>query len=320
MVKKSFFFLFFFLCVFVGLVSAKFFLSYTLSPTTAGINGYLEQKKVDVLFVGSSLFRQNYSMKIFERKTDKSCYLLAYNGLTPSFAYQILKYLCEKTETKPKVLVMDAYPYLCAERTRMGDIRLMNDAPASLKMAFVSILAQHVKMTPKAWWHALVQNNETLLSYPFTHHYIDHYSYKGSYENKVLLGMNQADFEAVEDPLLIQYGKSYQLPKLYDFELLAHKNIRDLCEKNDIELYYIFPPVSQFITDKFPYSQAHNLLNSYLIDSLKTPENHIFYPESIPINRKKAQNFSNAFHLSTQGRDSISTILGERLRNYLSAH
>ena len=61
------------------------------SGTTCGIPAAIEQKEIDHLFIGSSMFRLGLDIDVLEEKLDGNVYILSYNGNQPTFIAQELE-------------------------------------------------------------------------------------------------------------------------------------------------------------------------------------------------------------------------------------
>lgn len=294
----------------LGTMLLKFFFSSTLSSSTTGIKGYQSQPSVDILFVGSSLTRQSYDIRSLDSLTHQNTYLLAYNGLSPVFAHALLQNAWQNPALVPKVLVMEAYPYKSVVPTKLMDVRMINDGNYKLKMNLLHILHQQTTLSFVDYFYLLAQNNETLISYPFTGKYYENLSYKGAYQNKYVMGLSNDAYAAIQDPLAQEMGPNYPIA-LDKNACAAHQKIVALCNKKGVKCIYLVPPISQKVADMPSWKQAKNLMMPFLKDSIK-PTLIIDNP-AFQFDYSQPQHYNDGLHLSTAGRAAFSLELGKKL-------
>ena len=80
----------------------------------------LEQHGTDILFIGSSMFRQGIDTADLNLP-GKIAYQLTYNGFQPFAEYITMKRVLEQTDIK--LLVIDMYPYTITKEPEISDTR-----------------------------------------------------------------------------------------------------------------------------------------------------------------------------------------------------
>ncbi len=286
-------------------VFLKYRYSYQLAETNSGIGGYIEQKACDILFVGSSQSRQDYNIKIIDSVCGTSSYILAYNGMQPFIATEVVDYLTREY-FKPAVIIMEAYPYLSVQEPRLADTRLFSDAPPDLKDTLINILKENRGFSFGQWYELVVRSeNESLLMHMFTYNKKNNMSFKGSYQNKSVKGMKQ-DFILTEN----NTGGNFD-SILNTAQQLAHKELIEICKQQGIKLIYIRPPVAAPVYYSEHYTYASIILQNQIEDSLG-----VSYINNVKgFSNFEPNNFSDFYHLSTSGRDKYSELIANVLKD-----
>ncbi|MFI5173030.1 MAG: hypothetical protein ACHQFW_11605 [Chitinophagales bacterium] len=286
----------------------KFEYSNTLAETTSGLNGYIQQKNCDILFVGSSQTRQDYNIKIIDSICGVSGFCLAYNGLQPILAAEIIDYLTTEY-FKPAIIIMEAYPYLSVQEPRLADTRVFTDAPPELKNNIIDLLDDNGDLNFNERFELLVRSgNAPILMSFITAKTKNEMSYKGSYQNKFVKGMQQEFLLNSEDTL------SLKTPSLNEYQNKSHQRLAEICIERGIKLIYIQPPVAAPIKFSNNYRSASEQLQYFISQEL----NVVYIDDIKSFSSFDHQNFSDYYHLSTTGRDTYSILVAELLKSRIN--
>jgi len=304
------FFLFF--TIVIILITLKTTSSHLTAPKNYGWGGVLSGDiKIDSLFIGSSHTRQSYDLKIIEKECRCNPYLFAYSGLGPSFIYIILKYLIEDLNIKPTQVVVEAYPFKILFKPRMYDDRIFHFAPFKVKTEIIKLLnANGDKKLDFTNYVSLflTGRNETLLLSFFTNSLIKKYSYKGSYQFKVMTSVTQNEFQNFPKNLTkIENQKTIQWTVIE-----YYKKIIKLLKKNNINLLFIDPPLPANIRS----SEMAKKTKSILLKALGANKSDYFAPWENQIEYTTNPLYFNDWnHLSSLGRSIFSKDVGALLTN-----
>ena len=114
----------------VIIISAKYFYSGKLSAQIdKGICRAAQLKHVENLYIGSSMFRKGINL----HEDNSKSFVINYNGLDPVLESLILEQLL-RGGLKVENLYVDMYAFSAARPSWPGDLRLMFDSPAELKL------------------------------------------------------------------------------------------------------------------------------------------------------------------------------------------
>jgi hypothetical protein len=295
------------LVVLVLFTTGKFFASSALAPTTSGIRGVLLQKRIDYLFIGSSLARQDFDISAMERRTGKTMYALAYNGLNPEYMSKVVAYLCDLPDVSLGKVIIEASPLSLLEANRLYDERLFFDAPYPLKIDILKLVAHGSKGADRwaSLWDLLVgSSNDAILAYPFTHGLLDARSYHGGYTSmKYMPPMTRKEFASIAEDGSALGGRSELILKE---SVLA---VQQTLVRNRIAFTYVEPPISiarqhgqRFVAAK---ASLRELILSTGAEYFDLSENDF--------NSSNCEYFSDPIHLSTKGRAVFSELIAERI-------
>ncbi len=90
----------------LGILLFKFYLSSYFAPTTMGLQGAYTEKRIDYLFIGSSLSRQDLNPKILEDSLGL-VFIISYNGNNPYYMEAELAGIFDRN-IKVKHLIIEA--------------------------------------------------------------------------------------------------------------------------------------------------------------------------------------------------------------------
>lgn len=282
--------IFYVILLFIIITGCKFYFSIIAYPKTSGIPGLLSKKNIDYLFIGSSLTRQSYDIKLIENEYHMHAYSVAYNGMTPLMSYNILKYILENTDILIKTVVIEAYPYkLFASPHSIEDVRLFNSSPAKLKLDIIKEMYDSDHDLARIYKLIVLADNESVLSAPITYKVIEKLSYNGGYSNKNVPGLT--NFKSNKE--------LYETANINQIQYTAYVKLIDICKKHIVRIVFIEPFVPNYIQNGTNYNIAKTLIRNSISDS----GNMLLENTATTLNNKDPSLFGDDIHLSSKGRD-----------------
>lgn len=271
-----------------------------------GIEALIKQKKVDNLFIGSSMFRQGLDIYAIERNLGINSYILAYNGNQPAYEFLELKYLIENG-VQIENLYLDLYVYSAASTPKISDIRLLAQTDTRFKIDVWNLLKSCGEANLSVFWEMFVTaNNESLLTFPVSHKLTNNLYHKGGNVQK----NNGTSFEKLT---------SLQVPKVQDKiinSLQKEKLLKiiEFCKLYNINLVFIETPKWYKVCEDNDYK---DLMKEYLLIlnenniiyylSQKTAENlHLEDGNFIDFDSYDPDLFIDMVHMSSKGREEYS--------------
>lgn len=284
----------------VTLTAAKFYLSELVYPKTSGIPGLLALENVDYLFMGSSLTRQSYNIKMIEDEYYTSAFACSYNGMDTVFAGKVLKYLLGHSKVRIGTLVMEAYPYkLFSPPSSLEDIRLFNASSAELKIEFLRDMYNSEHNLKKLYTLLVLSGNEDIVGAPFTYKILEKMSYRGTYVGKVMPGEYK----------LVPGKERAEVPHTFQGQYDSYLDLIELCRENNIKLIFIEPFVPYYFQNGEKYTAGKEVLTRLLAE-----KGAVFISNKmIQMDNKDPSLFSGGIHLSGKGRDLWSREIMKRI-------
>jgi hypothetical protein len=294
--KKLILFVFYILLIIIILLVCKFNYSIKAYPKSAGIPGLISKSNIDYLFIGSSLTRHAYDIKLIENKYHVNAFAVAYNGMSPLMAYKILKYTLENTNTRLKTVIIEAYPYkLFAPPNSIEDVRLFNSSPPRLKMDILNEMYHYDHDLARIYNLVVLADNENILAAPITYKLIEKLSYNGGYANNHKSVPGISKFKGNKELYIAQNINKH----IYNQQLIAYINIIELCKVNNIRIIFVEPFLPNYIQNGTNYNSAKNL-----VKNLVTESGSLLYENSLTtLNNGDPSIFADDIHLSSKGRE-----------------
>lgn len=291
-----------FLLLCAGLFSAvlvvKFAYSARWCPATQGINGLLQMRHVDYLFIGSSRTRQGYDMRAIERATGKSAYLLAYDGLQPHLAVKLLEYLLDRSQPTIGLIILEAYPYIAMRKPSVEDSRIFYNAPAALKLDLLKTWQQTGMSGTDMYALSVAEGNEVLLTAFCTRKLIERRTYHGGYVDKFTPGMPRRRFQQIQEPEGVRQSPGHLTP----LETQSLSSMFALADQHGVPLIMVEPPVPQAIAQGAVYTAGRAELQD-LAAMAQIPyctfSDRLFNPCDNSL-------FTDPLHTSSKGRSLLS--------------
>ena len=268
----------------------------------------LELQGTDILFIGSSLFRQGLDtgdLNISGKRT----YQLSYNGFQPFAEYLTLKRVLEQTDIE--LLVIDMYPKTITEEPGISDTRLFQDQSFTFIYDLFSQMHQYGDADYYDLFEMIVQsNNEIFFTWPLSYPLINKRYCRGS-----KIGESAGAAPEHLNSMEIDFGDD---PEPNSIQTDALDNIIGLCSERDIEVVFLETPKYIKTYDDASYS---DMMQSYL-DFLKDKEVRVILSdytaskcpafsdvEVYKFASSDAGLFSDLIHISSDGRKVFTQTL-----------
>lgn len=274
----------------------------------------LENHGADILFMGSSMFRQGIDTKDLSPE-GKDTYQLTYNGFQPFAEYITLKEVLAHTDIE--CLVIDMYPYTAVDEPRISDTRLFQDRSFAFTYDLFSQIHKHGNADYYDLFDMMVQsNNEMFFTWPLSYPFINERYYRGS-----KIGESAGCTAEYLDNLEVSYPYESELNPV---QTTALDDIIDLCNRKDIDVIFLETPKYRRMYDDDTYTKA---MQAYL-DFLKAKKVRVLISNgtasacSAPSNAEvyeydssDACLFSDLIHISSDGRRAFTQRLLPLLSN-----
>ncbi len=300
------------LAVAIAISSCLIMTRRVLTPVLMKNSNYgitsLEQNGTDILFIGSSLFRQGIDTKNLSTG-QKSTYLLAYNGFQPFAEYITLKEVFKHTSIK--CLVIDMDPYIVSREAKLSDARLFQDQSFGFIYELFSQIHKHGSADYYDLFEMIVQsNNETFFTWPLSYPFINERYYRGS-------KIGESASSTAEQLNNAELDKNHE-SELSSIQISALENIIELCRENNVEVIFLEAPKYKRVYENGTYS---NLMQTYLqflqdkntriIISNTTAEacSAPSYVEVYEFDSSDASLFNDLNHISSAGRNTFTQTL-----------
>ena len=286
------------LSIFLSLliVTVKNGFSQCLPGQNHGMPQIVKMKKIDSLYIGSSLIK----MGIDSTLIGENDFVLAYNGNEPSNIIRELEYLM-KNNVKIKKLYVDMYVWTVARGAWIDDLKILWDCdlPTILNI-YKDLTSNSLRYTYEYFVSA---NNDYLFTYPISVRLFNRYHYKGG-NISLFSGKTKDELDQMELP-----SDSDEATSIKQEQIDAIKNIKKLCKENNIELTFIETPKYEKEANWNTYIKS---MNNYkeLLDSLGID---YIVAEQLDFPNEEADYFVDLIHLSSSGKAAYTKKLLEFL-------
>jgi len=278
------------LSFFLLICVSKLYLSHIAYPKSSGIPGLLSRKNIDYLFIGSSLTRQSYDMKLINEQYKLDAYAATYNSLSPAMAYKILKYALEDGKVRVGTVVMEAYPYkLLYSPTAIEDVRLFNSAPVKIKQEIVKDMYEGDHDLLRIYDLVFLADNDYLLSWPLTYKVIEKLSHNGGYLYKNVPG-------------LARFNRNIELPvagNVNQVQYQCYRELADLCKRHKVKIIFIEPFVPKYVQ----HGRNYSLSKEAVKHALSGTGSVLYDNDMMNLDNDDPSLFGDDIHLSTKGRE-----------------
>lgn len=265
-----------------------------------GISGAIAMHEIDLLFLGSSCFRQGIDIQELENNGLNKSFLLAFNGNEP--VYEVAELRCLLAAgCSIKQICMDMNPFIAQSEPRLSDVRILQDLDFDTKRFLwrtISMGNHDISIFYEFWCQA---NNEYFATYPLVAPIINSRYYKGG----------ATDFKAgTTTEKLCSESKSAHLGKLNARQLDGIRAINQLCVEYGIRLCFIEPLIYTELQENESYQRIMAEYKAFL-DEEKIP---YLLDERFDINFSDETLFTNFNHASSKGRTEFARALASVLR------
>ena len=269
----------------------------------------LENHGADILFIGSSMFRQGIDTKDLNLG-EKNIYQLSYNGFQPFAEYITLKEVLAHTEIE--CLVIDMYPYTAVEEPKLYDTRIFQDRSFTFTYDLFSQIHDYGNADYYDLFDMIVQsNNEMFFTWPASYPFINARYYRGSKIGESA-GCTSEYLNSLEKDYIDE-------SELNPVQAAALDSIIDLCDQKQIEVIFLETPKYQRVYAD--YESYANGMQSYL-DFLKGKKVRVLlskatadaclvssFAEIYEYDSSDPGLFSDLIHISSDGRRTFNKII-----------
>ena len=288
------------LMCFILFVLLKNQFGFATSGNTYGMKLLIQNKKVDNLFLGSSIFRQGLDVNVLQQNLYGSTYILTYNGNQPYFMAEELEYLIQQGVEIERLFV-DMYVYTTAATPWISDAKLFLDTDLPFKLEIVDKLSQFKDFDINDFYEMFITSNiEHMLTFPISSMIVST-QFKDGGNLLITLGKKA---EALD---MNDFGTR---EKLNDYQVDGVHKIMQLCDENNIELFFVeLPKYVKMVEDKRE-GCYQDLIQLYLeeIDS-----SNVLLVDYNNFDNSNADYFQDHFHLSSEGKKVYSQILANQI-------
>lgn len=268
----------------------------------------LAQNGTDILFMGSSMFRQGIDTKDISIE-GKSTYLLAYNGFQPCAGETTLKEVLSHTDID--CLVIDMYLYTVTGKVGISDTRLFQGQSVSFLLDLFGPMKENGSGDYYDLFEMVFQsNNEMFLTWPISYPVINSKYYRGSKVGDIA-GSTEEKLYSMD----MNFNKDVSLNPV---QTNALEHIIDMCKERNIEVVFLETPKYKRMYEEDFYTKGMQLYIDYLEDkevsiilsdetgaACRTSDKVRQYEYDV----SNTALFSDLIHLSSEGRRIFTTIL-----------
>lgn len=292
---------------FIGFVVLKFQFSHRLSPVSSGFGGVDAIDQIGHLLMGSSHTRAGYDVEIIERETSKSAYALAYSSFNPHLLWPAFRNIVESRGESIDTFIIESFSYSSLQGPRLHDRRVVLDAPPSLKWDYLRLFHEDFQwFEPSDYYELIVSyGNDYLLTYVVSTRLINMLSYHGSYRRKIMTGLSQDAFDALEVPEM--FNKTAGMPD--PFQMAALHDLIAYSKEKSIDVLFIETPMPGPIERSGLVIRAKgNLRDTFKSKGMDYLDGALDFPLDDP------SLFNDDNHLSTKGRELFSNKVATYLK------
>ena len=293
------------------LVFAKLGISpYLMKDANYGMARLKTMGKVDILFVGSSMFRQGIDTQSLSDGQEQT-YLLAYNGNQPFSIYLEIEELLDNG-VQIDYLVVDMYAYSLTADVMLSDVRIFQDNSTKFTYSLYETMRENGSADVSDLHEMLIKtNNEVFFTWPISFPLINDRYINGSNASK-----NKGATADQLSKLPLDFGNT----EINDVQAKALDNLIQLCREKNVDIMFLETPKYSYLYQGDAYcnimGEYIKLLNSYgckQIISQRTAmecgvqedEVHTVYS----FESDTSEFFTDLLHMSSDGREAFSVIL-----------
>ena len=283
----------------------KNFIGYRFPNTSNGMQAAIGQKKIDSLFLGSSLFRQGIDIMTLEEGLEGNSFVMSYNGNQPVQMKEELEMLL-RNDVEISNLYVDLYVYSSALRPAISDTRLIWDMDMKGKVAvFWDMVTYSEAGFSEFVDFFITSNNKYMVCYPMFQMVSKNEFYKGGNLRETLGSTKE---------VLDSLGTPGDREGIDETQKDALQEIMEICEREGIRLCFVEIPKYKTLAEADYYVRLHNELE----DTVKSVE-YVSAKES-GFDNTNPEYYQDLFHLSAKGRREYTGLLIDRIKGKEEEH
>ena len=276
----------------------KNFIGYRFPNTSNGMQAAIGQKKIDSLFLGSSLFRQGIDIMTLEEGLEGSSFVMSYNGNQPVQMKEELEMLL-RNDVEISNLYVDLYVYSSALRPAISDTRLIWDMDMKGKMAVFGDMVTYSEAGFSDFVDFFItSNNKYMVCYPM---------FQMVSKNEFFKGGNLRETLGSSREILDSLGTPGDREGIDETQKEALQGIMEICEQEGIELCFVEIPKYKTLAEADYYVR----LQKELEDTVNSVE-YVSAKES-GFDNTNPEYYQDLFHLSAKGRREYTGLLIDRI-------
>lgn len=276
----------------------KNFIGYKFPNTSNGMQAAISEKKIDSLFLGSSLFRQGIDIMTLEQGLEGNSYVMSYNGNQPVQMKEELEMIL-RNDVEISNLYVDLYVYSSALRPAISDTRLIWDLDMEGKM---SVFGDMVTYSQAGFTEFvdffITSNNKYMVCYPLFQMVSKNEFYKGGNLRETLGSTKE---------VLDSLGTPGEREGIDETQKEALQDIIAICESRGINLCFVEIPKYKTLAEADYYIRLHKELEEVVETAQYVSAEQSGFDNTNP------EYYQDLFHLSAKGRREYTGLLIERI-------
>ena len=276
----------------------KNFIGYKFPNTSNGMQAAISEKKIDSLFLGSSLFRQGIDIMTLEQGLEGNSYVMSYNGNQPVQMKEELEMLL-RNDVEISNLYVDLYVYSSALRPAISDTRLIWDLDMEGKMAVFGDMVTYSQAGFTEFVDFFItSNNKYMVCYPLFQMVSKNEFYKGGNLRETLGSTKE---------VLDSLGTPGEREGIDETQKEALQDIIAICESRGINLCFVEIPKYKTLAEADYYIRLHKELEEVVETAQYVSAEQSGFDNTNP------EYYQDLFHLSAKGRREYTRLLIERI-------
>lgn len=274
------------------------------SGKTYGMQAAIKQKKIDHLFIGSSMFRLGLDIEVLEEELDGNSYILSYNGNQPVFMAKELEYLLDHG-VEIENLYVDFFVYSASIDPWISDTKIFLDTDLNFKMDILKLLRQYGDLGLRSMYEMFVTANNEVISM----HLINDPVVSSTFHNGGWFKQIDGETEEYLDGLELELREG-----IPDIQKEGFQKIIKLAEENDIQLVFLETPKYEKLLEDtrkgaYPYifDQMLEMAESYKMECILA--------EELDFDHSDGACYQDLIHLSSKGKKIYTEMLCGYLKN-----
>lgn len=267
-----------------------------LANANYGLPALAKQSGTEMLFLGSSMFRQGIDIDVLEQ-TKKDWYILSYNGLQPVTEELLLRRLTD-AGVEIGTLFVDMYAYSACAEPSLADEKMFMELDLAGKWKLWGLISR--TESPAAFWRLFVTgNNELLLTWPLYSPLVNRRFHNGG-RTVYTEGMTAEQMAAPPE----------LSGTLHEEQQKALRALIANAQEHGIHVVFLETPKFRTVMEDERYIQAMGQYQTLLDEE---GVEYLLVKDICPETCLVPENFSDAVHMSSQGRAAYTRVLAKLL-------